>query len=136
MITYTVAFLLALGLASLLTPAIRSLAVARGWIDAASSSRKIHTRPVPRLGGVAIVIGFYAPLAGLLVVDSGVGVTFRENPRYVVGLFVGGLLIALIGLLDDLRGLGAVKKFSAQFLVAALMYSLGFSVESISTPWG
>jgi UDP-GlcNAc:undecaprenyl-phosphate GlcNAc-1-phosphate transferase len=53
-----------------------------------------------------------------------------------VGIFVGGILIALVGLVDDLRGLGAAKKFSAQFLIAAVMYSLGFSIEKISTPWG
>ncbi len=136
MTTFTVAFLLALGLSSLVTPLVRSAAISRGWVDRNFSSRKVHTTPVPRLGGIAIVIGFYAPLAGLLVVDSGVGSYFLENPRHVAGLFLGGLLIAVVGLIDDLRGMGAAKKFSAQFLIAGFMYSLGFSVEQIWTPWG
>lgn len=136
MITFSVAFLLALGLSSLITPLVRSAALARGWVDSSVSSRKVHTTPVPRLGGIAIVVGFFAPLAGLLVVDTGVGKIFLENPRHVVGLFVGGTLIAAVGLLDDLRGLGPAKKFSAQFIIAGFMYSLGFSVEQIWTPWG
>lgn len=136
MITCTIAFLISLGLASLFTPLIRNLAHRHGWLDHARSTRKVHQKPIPRLGGVAMVAAFYAPLVGLFLVDSGVGKAFFANPKHVVGLFAGGLAIALVGIVDDLRGLGAAKKFSAQFLIAGVMFSLGIRIEQISTPWG
>jgi len=122
--------------ASTLTPLVLNVAIKFGWLDHAISTRKIHDKPIPRLGGVAMVVAFYAPLIGLLLVDSGVGSFFRANPRHVAGVFVGGLMIAIVGLWDDLRGMGAAKKFSAQFLIAAVMYGLGIRVEALTTPWG
>ena len=136
MTTSTIAFLIALALATFLTPLVRNAAVRRGWLDYARSIRKVHDQPIPRLGGIAIVLAFYAPLVGLLLVPSGVGVTFLAAPKYVAGLFVGGIAIALVGIADDFHGMGAVKKFSAQFLVAAVMFALGIRIESITTPWG
>jgi UDP-GlcNAc:undecaprenyl-phosphate GlcNAc-1-phosphate transferase len=70
-----------------------------------------------------------------LVVDSSVGLICRSNPDVVWGLFVGGTAIALLGLYDDFRGAGALKKFTVQFAVAGLLYSLGFRVEQIHLPF-
>ncbi len=121
---------------AVLTPLVRAWAVARGVLDQARSSRKVHDRPVPRLGGVAIVGAFFAPLVGLLLVQSGVGTMFYENPRSAAGIFAGGLAIALLGIYDDLKGSGAGKKFAVQFAVAGLMYYLGFRIDRIANPFG
>lgn len=118
------------------TPLIRSLAVRRGLLDQARSSRKIHDRPIPRLGGVAIVVAFYAPFVALLGVESGVGYMFYERPRSAIGIFAGGLAIALLGVYDDLKGTDATRKFAVQFAVAGLLYYLGFRVEQIANPFG
>ena len=107
MISYFVAFLCSLMVGVFLTLAVRNLAIRFGLVEQAKSSRKVHAKPIPRLGGIAIVAGFFAPLAGLLLVDSTVGDTFRANVALVVGLFAGGLAIAALGLYDDLRGAGA-----------------------------
>jgi UDP-GlcNAc:undecaprenyl-phosphate GlcNAc-1-phosphate transferase len=136
MISFWVAFLCALVVGAALTLVVRNRALHYGWLDRASSSRKIHRQPIPRLGGVAIVGGFFAPLAALLLVDSSVGLTFRENPRTVWGLFLGGLLIALLGLYDDFKGAGARKKFTVQIAVALALYAFGFRVENIANPFG
>jgi UDP-GlcNAc:undecaprenyl-phosphate GlcNAc-1-phosphate transferase len=122
--------------AALLTPLVRKLAHRYGALDHAISSRKIHGQPVPRLGGIAIVIAFYAPLLGLLVFQSGVGGLFLNERNLALGLFVGGILIAGLGVYDDLRGAGARKKFLVQFAVAGIMYYLGFRIEAIANPFG
>jgi len=122
--------------AAALTPLVRRLAHRFGALDEALSSRKIHGRPIPRLGGIAIVIGFYAPLLGLLVFRGGVGDLFLAQKNLALGIFAGGLLIAALGVYDDLRGTGAHKKFLVQFAVAGLMYYLGFRVEVIANPFG
>lgn len=134
--TFLVAFMLAFVVAAALTPLLRALAPLIGGVDAVVSSRKIHTRPIPRIGGVAIVAAFYVPLVGLLLYETSVGQMFLSDKSRVVGLFVGGLSIAVLGFYDDLYGLGASRKFLVQFGVAALMYALGYKIEAISHPFG
>jgi UDP-GlcNAc:undecaprenyl-phosphate GlcNAc-1-phosphate transferase len=107
-----------------------------GVLDHARSSRKIHGQPIPRLGGIAIVFAFFAPLAALLVFQSGVGTMFLAERNHVIGLFVGGLIIAALGLYDDLRGADAWKKFLVQFAVAGLLYWLDFRVDVLANPFG
>ncbi len=136
MITFLVTFLLSLMVALVLTLVVRNRAVAWGWVDQANSSRKVHVRPIPRLGGIAIVAGFFAPLCALFLVDSGVGYLFRSYQELVWGLFGGGAAIAALGLYDDLHGAGARLKFAIQFAVAIALYLLGFRVELIANPFG
>ncbi|WP_426733179.1 MraY family glycosyltransferase [Myxococcus faecalis] len=136
MITFFVAFLVSLMVALALTYGVRNQALAWGWLDQANSSRKVHVRPIPRLGGVGIVAGFFAPLCALFLVDSGVGHHFKLHTELITGLFLGGAVIAALGLYDDLRGAGARLKFSVQFAVALGLYALGFRIEVIANPFG
>ncbi|WP_224364793.1 MraY family glycosyltransferase [Hyalangium versicolor] len=136
MITFLVTFLVSLMVALVLTVVVRNRALAWGWVDQANSSRKVHARPIPRLGGIAIVLGFFAPLCALSFTDSGVGYLFRFHRELVWGLFAGGAVIAMLGLYDDLRGAGARLKFTVQFAVAIGLYLLGFRVELIANPFG
>jgi UDP-GlcNAc:undecaprenyl-phosphate GlcNAc-1-phosphate transferase len=131
-----VAFVLSMLCGAVLTPLVRALALRFGVLDHALSSRKIHGQPVPRLGGIAIVVAFYAPLLGLLVFQSAVGDILRGERNLALGLFAGGLIIAALGVYDDLRGAGAGKKFAVQFVVAGFMYYLGFRVDVIANPFG
>ncbi len=131
-----VAFLTAVATAAVLTPVVRSFARRRGLYDHALSSRKVHGKPVPRLGGVAIVLAFLVPLAAVYFVDSEVGRRFWSAPRQALGLIIGGAIIAGLGIVDDLRGTGARSKFLIQFAVAALMYELGYRIDVISNPFG
>jgi UDP-GlcNAc:undecaprenyl-phosphate GlcNAc-1-phosphate transferase len=121
---------------TILTPIVRRLAYRMGVLDHALSSRKIHGRPIPRLGGIAIVLAFYAPLISLMLFQTGVGTLFFAEREHVVGLFVGGVAIALLGVYDDLRGAGAGRKFLVQFAVAGLMYYLGFRIQALANPFG
>jgi UDP-GlcNAc:undecaprenyl-phosphate GlcNAc-1-phosphate transferase len=131
-----VAFILSIVCGTILTPMVRRLAHRIGALDQALSSRKIHGRPIPRLGGVAIVLAFYAPLVGLLLFHSGVSEMFLAEKQKVIGLFVGGIAIALLGVYDDLRGAGAGRKFVVQFAVAGLMYALGYRIDILANPFG
>jgi UDP-GlcNAc:undecaprenyl-phosphate/decaprenyl-phosphate GlcNAc-1-phosphate transferase len=136
MITFLVAFLLSLIVAAIGTLGVRKGAIALGWLDQAKSSRKIHGKPTPRLGGVAIVAGFFAPLVGLMLVDSGVGDLFFYFEDLVWALFAGGLAIAALGLYDDLHGANARVKFVVQFAVAGVLVWAGFRIDVIANPFG
>ena len=134
--TTAVAFLLSLVTAAVLTPAVRRLAQCIGAIDHALSSRKIHKRPIPRLGGIAIVIAFFAPILGLLVKDTDVGRVFFGARDEAVGLMLGGTIIALLGVYDDIKGADARVKLGVQFAVAGLAYWLGFRINEVASPLG
>lgn len=133
--TAGVAFVLACLVSGLLTPAVRRFALRHGLFDDHVASRKIHGRPIPRLGGIAIAAGFYAPLLALLLEATSVGGTFYANSRQAIAFLIGGAAICGLGLYDDIRGSGAMKKFAAQFLIAGVLYYFGFRIERISLPF-
>jgi UDP-GlcNAc:undecaprenyl-phosphate GlcNAc-1-phosphate transferase len=135
MTSIIVAFFSSLAVATVLTPLVLKLALKHKLYDQ-PNERKVHSRPIPRLGGVAIVIAFFAPLTGLLLVRVGMTVPLTESPSHLIGLFVGGLIIAALGLYDDLKGADAKKKFAVQVLVAILMWALGYRIELLSNPFG
>ncbi len=130
-----VAFFVSLGVATFMTPLVLKLAMRRGLYDL-PDGRKVHSRLIPRLGGIAIVVAFFTPLVGLLLVDAGLTNQLTQSHTQLVGLFVGGLLIAALGLYDDLRSTNARQKFVVQIVVAVLMWVLDYRIENISNPFG
>lgn len=134
--TEAVTFFCAAMVCGALVPVISRFARRRGLFDHISSSRKVHTSRVPRLGGLAIVAGFYAPLLALILYPTGLGQTFwAEGPRAFAFLF-GGLAIAALGLFDDIFGAGAVEKFFVQIAVALYLWWAGFRIEDIDLVGG
>ena len=134
--TAAVAFVSATLVGAALTPVVRDAALRSGLLDHGLSSRKVHGKAIPRLGGVAIVVAFFAPLAALFFVNSSTGQQFWSHPRAAGALFVGGLAIAALGIFDDLKGSGARTKLAVQFAVAAGMYAAGYRIDQISQPSG
>lgn len=126
---------MSLAVAALLTPLILRLALKHELYDV-PDERKVHTRPIPRLGGIAIVTGFFVPVTGLLLVDAGLSVQLSENTSHIIGLFVGGLAIAALGIFDDLKGANAIQKLIVQVGVAVAMFMLDYRIEKISNPLG
>ena len=131
-----IAFAAAAAIATVLTPVIRGFARRRGLLDHALTSRKIHRKPIPRLGRVAIVVAFYLPLLFLGLAGGGAWSGFQGSPARAVGLLAGGLGIALLGLVDDLRGVRPRHKLAVQVAIATVAYALGFRVDQIANPFG
>jgi UDP-GlcNAc:undecaprenyl-phosphate GlcNAc-1-phosphate transferase len=105
--------LLSVFITIVLIPIFSRMAIRFGAVDL-PDPRKIHTRPVPRIGGAAIALGAYVPV--LFWAPAGNFVT-----AYLVG---GGILIAF-GLVDDLKGLGYKWKFLGQLLAALVIIFYG-----------
>ncbi|MFM2153771.1 MAG: hypothetical protein RL199_2206 [Pseudomonadota bacterium] len=116
-----------------LTPLARALAPRLGAVDAVQKARKIHARPTPRIGGLAIVGGFFAPLV-LLALRRG-DLSVLGGHRFLT-LALGAAVIAGLGFVDDLRGLTARPKFAVQFVVALALYLLGHRIDAVSHPFG
>ena len=133
--TATVAFVLACLMSALLTPVLRRFALKHRLFDDHVSTRRVHGRPIPRLGGLAIAVAFYVPLLALLLEPSSVGGIFYATSRMAVAFLAGGVAICALGLYDDIRGSGAGVKFLIQFGIAGALYYAGFRIDMLSLPF-
>jgi UDP-GlcNAc:undecaprenyl-phosphate/decaprenyl-phosphate GlcNAc-1-phosphate transferase len=134
--TYVVAFLLALAVAAALTPLVERLARRFSWLDRPNESRKVHTRAVPRIGGIAVVTAFLAPIIGLIFHDNEISDLLYAEPAKVLGLTAGATAIVALGIFDDLKGADARVKLVVQTSVAVGMWFAGFSIERMANPFG
>ncbi len=134
--TYLALFTVALGLSYAVTPLVRSLAIRWRILDQPGQGPKIHERPTPRLGGIAIYVAFLLALSGLFIVENRVTLHFREQLPQILKILGPSTLILLLGLYDDVRGANARIKVSAQAVAALLLYISGVQITRIWNPWG
>ncbi|ACK42390.1 MULTISPECIES: MraY family glycosyltransferase [Dictyoglomus] len=116
------AFLLSLVISVLLTPWVKKIAYQVGAVDI-PNDRKVHLKPIPRIGGVAFFLS-------ILVVN----VIFNKSP-VVEKIIFGGLLVFLVGLLDDFVELKPKPKFWLTFLAVLIAVILGVRVEIWRVPY-
>jgi UDP-GlcNAc:undecaprenyl-phosphate GlcNAc-1-phosphate transferase len=129
------AFVVAFAAAILMTPVVRGIARGAGLLDL-PEERKVREVPVPRLGGFAIGAAFYLGMAIALVVARLVGRRLGLESGHLPAILVGVALIAGVGLMDDLQGMRARVKLSAQLVIALVAYGLGLSIDRLDGPWG
>ncbi len=131
-------FLVAAVIALALTPMVRRL-VSRGGIVDAPNHRRVNTSPVPRGGGIAVVLAFLLVGGGLTLFRREMGIMplpIEISAGQLVALFGGGALAALIGAADDVFDLRARWQFGGQILLALFAVALGIGVVAISNPFG
>ncbi|MBN2569016.1 MAG: undecaprenyl/decaprenyl-phosphate alpha-N-acetylglucosaminyl 1-phosphate transferase [Deltaproteobacteria bacterium] len=119
-------FLFSFSLSYLLTPLMRVVALKTDIIDD-PDQRKIHTSATPLLGGIAILIAFSLSLAANMLLE-----------REMLILLTGGMIMALLGLLDDVRGIPALAKLLVQVLVVVFLVYHGIILDLFPprTTWG
>lgn len=126
MINYMLIFASALTFAIGSTPIARKLAPRLGVMDQ-PSTRKIHTRPMPRLGGAAIYLAFV--LALLLFED-------RAYISQLVGILIGATLVSFCGIWDDRWGMRPLLKLGVgQPLAALILIASGIRVSFLHYPF-
>jgi UDP-GlcNAc:undecaprenyl-phosphate/decaprenyl-phosphate GlcNAc-1-phosphate transferase len=109
----------------LLTPLVKKLAFKIGATDK-PNHRKVHSRIMPRLGGLAIFLSF---LIGILVL--------KPEGEYHLPIVIGGLIIILTGMLDDVKEISPKVKLAGQIAAAAVIVIYGgLKVEFINLPFG
>ncbi len=118
------------GAALLATPRVSRIAVKLGVIDHPSERAVNQRTDVPLMGGLAVAIGFAAGLAAALSL-IGHGLPDVEHLR---GLFLGGLVLLLVGGWDDRFGLSALPKILVQVAVALVAISYGFRLGHLTDP--
>lgn len=126
-------FLIALAISWWLTPEIRARAMKLKLVDKPGEERRIHKVPIPRLGGVAIYVSVMITIV-LLIILTGKFPKDARGTEGLVGIAVGGTLIFVLGLVDDLESLRAGHKLVVQFLAAFVAYSCGVRIKAIPIP--
>ena len=95
--------------------------------------RKQQATPIPRLGGVAIACGVAFAAAGVGLArwpDLSAEISRKE----LIAFAMGGFMIFLVGVVDDVIGVSAIKKFAVQALAALLMVRVGWTFHVLSLP--
>lgn len=133
--TYLTLFMIALSLSLVITPILRRICERYGWVDQPHEHRRIHSRAIPRLGGVAIYISTVITLSTLTLFDNLVTQTLHaQRGKLLVVLFPATLLL-LFGIYDDLRNTSPKLKLLAQASAGFLFYELGGRIEGLSVPF-
>ncbi len=129
---YVLAFLLAAGVVLMITPGVIVLAAKTGAMDV-PSGRKVHKKPIPRIGGIGIYTAFLISVITVSFIADLDGEMLQE----VTGLIVSGTLIVLIGIIDDYKNLPAKVKLLGQiFAAAVLVFGFDVRIDFISDPFG
>ncbi len=121
----------ALTIALALTPLCRKLAIRWGLLDQPDHNRKIHANPIPRIGGVPLVIAYLGSFVILLLFSFEGGDLVRGHLELVKRLVPASALVFATGLLDDLVGLKPWQKLLGQLAAAFLVFNAGVHLVSI-----
>ncbi len=130
-------FFLALFLSFVLTRSVRDFARARGWLAAPTHDRHLHATPLPRLGGVAIFLSF-ATCMGLAAAWASRYPNLHSATLFgtMKTILVPAALVFLLGVYDDVRGVGPYLKFTVQAIAASMLYAGGLRIINIPVLFG
>ncbi|MBI4093286.1 MAG: undecaprenyl/decaprenyl-phosphate alpha-N-acetylglucosaminyl 1-phosphate transferase [Candidatus Kerfeldbacteria bacterium] len=101
----------------------------------AAPDRKVHSFPVPLLGGIAIFVGFFGVVA-YYSQSAGVVTGLHILPKHLWGMFIGALLIMLGGYLDDRYNLPPSRQIIFPIMAAAVLVLSGVGIRQLSNPFG
>jgi len=118
-----IAFAVSILISFVVTPAVKSFAFKVGALDVPKDARRMHNHPIPRLGGLAIFVAFI--LSVLLSADIN---------RQVQGILLGSVVIAVVGVVDDMICLPPLVKMAGQILAAGIAIYCGVVIDNMSNP--
>lgn len=134
----SIAFLLAFVTAFVITPHTIRLANKVGAIDI-PEKRRINQDPIPRLGGLAVIVGFLISSIYLIIImtlEKNFFLFGQEQYFYkLLGFLIAIIVLALFCFIDDIKGLPAITKLLIQIIVAIIVVSFGVKIDNISIPF-
>jgi UDP-GlcNAc:undecaprenyl-phosphate/decaprenyl-phosphate GlcNAc-1-phosphate transferase len=124
-------FCTALVVSLVTTRAVRGWARTRGWLDTPQLDRHVHTIPLPRIGGVAIFGSFIFVIIAFTWISNRLNWPIALPVIAARNLLLPALIIFLLGLYDDLRGVSPYWKFLVQGLAATLLFFGGYGIHRL-----
>ena len=125
---YIAAFASAFGISLVTTPLAKKISIKLGGIDY-PKDRGLHKEPLPRMGGIAIVLGFMLTMFILL--------PFIPEMRTMqfAGFIVAALIIVILGMFDDIHNLSSKLKLAVQIVAALIVIYSGTRINVVSWPY-
>ncbi len=115
------ALLVASVVALISTPVVKSLAFRIGAVDVPKDNRRMHNHPIPRMGGLAIFLGFILSI-----------LLFLPLTQQLRGMLLGVVIIVVLGIFDDIYALPAKPKFLVQICAALIAVLMGNRIDFLS----
>mgnify|MGYP000998070438 CR=1 FL=1 len=116
-------FIVAFVVAFATTPLVKVIAYKIGAIDVPKDERRVHKVPVPRLGGLAIYYGFIVSILSFGQINTGMR-----------GILIGSVIIVILGIIDDIKQLGAKLKLVVQIAAALVVVFHGVQITVLTNP--
>ncbi len=137
--SFVLPFMTAFLVSLLCTPLAIKIAPKIGAVDIPKDARRMHTKPMPRFGGIAIFLGSIAALfvsvyAALPAIAQ--YLPEGEPVEKIFGLLIGGTLIYIVGVVDDLKGLPPKVKFLLQIACACVVFAYGIRISFVTNHFG
>lgn len=121
---YFIPFVLALFISLFSTPLVKKLAFKVGAVDVPKDDRRVHNEPMPSIGGLAIFISVVLVILIFLPID-----------KSILSILMGGTVIVMGGIVDDLREIRPRTKFAVQILAGLILIYGGVKVDFITNPF-
>lgn len=119
----------------LLVPVAKRIAIACGALDK-PNARKVHQVPMPLWGGLGVFFGFVVALGLMLAFSTPLREALTDRlTSHLVGMFLAGTLIVMVGMWDDRYCMAAKVKLACQLAIGLLMIWFGIRIDYLSVPY-
>lgn len=141
-----IAFLLAFITAFMMTPYSIKIAKKVGAVDVPRDNRRMHHKPMPKLGGLAVIAGFcvsFIYLTITLLIEDSLKINLLGEEQYglkIIGYFIGVIILGITCFIDDVKGIKPLTKLTGQILAAVVVVTFGlrlgdFHIPFLQTEW-
>ena len=133
-----IAFLIAFLTAFMATPHTIKLAKKVGAVDTPNDERRINKITMPRLGGLAVLAGFFVSVIYLLITMTIEGKINLYQDNYMtklIGFVIGSVILGIVCFIDDAKGVSPLVKLAAQLLAALVVMKFGIRIDNLDIPF-
>lgn len=133
-----IAFMIAFLTAFMATPHTINLARRVGAVDTPKDARRINKITMPRLGGLAVIAGFFLSVIYLLITMTIENTIDLEQDNYInklIAFVIGALIIGIVCFIDDVKGVPAIIKLIAQIASALVVAKSGIIIDTLEVPY-
>lgn len=117
-------FIISMIISLIMTPQIRKLAIKVGAVDIPKDNRRVHKKPMPLMGGLAMYIS--------IIITS---LIFLPIDKTLISIIIGGTIILISGMIDDIKELSPRMKFLFQIIAAVVLIIGDVKIEAITNPF-
>ena len=134
-----IGFFIAFIVSMMATPYTIKIAKKIGAVDIPKDKRRMHTRQMPKLGGSAVILGFLISTIYLIIImntEGSIKIFAEENSiNKLIGIFLGTIIITIVGIVDDINPIKPVTKLIGQLTAASIVVLFGIQIEQITIPF-